>query len=60
MHVVRHHEGGELARGTDTPGSGRNFYCPVEECERSKGKDKPFPRLGQLKQVGRSMTIDTV
>lgn len=48
MHVARHHEGRKL-RGK---GGGRQaFYCPVGKCERSEGGGKPFPRLGQLKQV---------
>ena len=48
MHVARHHEGRKLRRR----GGGRQaFYCPVGKCERSEGGGKPFPRLGQLKQV---------
>ena len=47
MHVARHHEGRKL-RGR---GKRLAFYCPVEECERREGGGKPFPRLGELKQV---------
>jgi len=48
MHVARHHEGRKL-RGRG--GKRLAFYCPVEECERREGGGKPFPRLGELKQV---------
>jgi hypothetical protein len=29
----------------------KHFYCPVDGCSRGKSSKKPFPRLGQLKQV---------
>lgn len=29
----------------------KHFYCPVLDCSRGKSSKKPFPRLGQLKQV---------
>ena len=48
MHLTKHHRGEPLAHKI------RNtvYYCPVEGCERSKnGRGRPFPRLGQLKQV---------
>lgn len=48
MHVARHHEGRKL-RGRG--GKRLAFYCPVKECERREGGGKPFPRLGELKQV---------
>ena len=48
MHVVRHHHGRPLEK--DVQGV-QAFYCPVEDCERSRLKGKPFPRMGQLKQV---------
>lgn len=32
-------------------GKKRQFYCPVKDCPRGVDGGKPFPRLGQLKQV---------
>lgn len=50
MHQLKHHQGKELS-----PRSGNTkYFCPVEGCERSKESGKPFPRLGQLKQVNSS------
>lgn len=48
MHVRRRHEGKSLSVNNDEK---RVYYCPVENCDRRKGKENPFPRLGQLKQV---------
>ena len=53
MHVSRHHLGEKLSSVGRTSTTGCVYYCPVEACPRSKGTDKPFPRLGQLKQVGK-------
>jgi hypothetical protein len=47
MHVTKHHEGKKLS----VRNGATHYYCPVENCERSLSKQKPFPRLGQLKQV---------
>eukprot|EP00731_Ephydatia_muelleri_P026894 Em0018g994a len=47
MHVRRRHEGKSLSVNNDEK---RVYYCPVENCDRRKGKENPFPRLGQLKQ----------
>ena len=48
MHLAKHHRRKPLLLR-----KGNSLYCcPVSGCERSKeGKGKPFPRLGQLKQV---------
>lgn len=48
MHQAKHHRKKPLLMR-----SGSTLYCcPVSGCDRSKGgKGKPFPRLGQLKQV---------
>ena len=47
MHEVKHHRGGQLsARSGNT-----RYFCPMDNCERSREKARPFPRLGQLKQV---------
>ena len=48
MHVRRRHEGKSLSVNNEEK---RVYYCPVENCDRHKGKNSPFPRLGQLKQV---------
>ena len=29
----------------------QQFYCPVKNCPRGVDGGRPFPRLGQLKQV---------
>lgn len=51
MHISRHHEGAGLS--SVAPGN-RDiktlYYCPVVGCNRSL-VGKPFPRMGQLKQV---------
>ena len=47
MHIVRRHRDQRLQGA----GQRKVFYCPVEGCERALGQDKPFPRMGQLKQV---------
>ena len=47
MHLTKHHEGRELSVRCGTS----HYYCPVVSCERSLPNQKPFPRLGQLKQV---------
>lgn len=47
MHLQRRHAGKPLAVNSDEK---RVYYCPVENCARRKGKENPFPRLGQLKQ----------
>ena len=53
MHVARRHDGLPLERKA---GEGSvEFYCPVEGCGRSTLAGKPFPRLGQLKQVCRQV-----
>lgn len=49
MHMTRHHKGvglESIPRDKDTV-----YYCPVTKCSRSSNGGKPFPRLGQLKQV---------
>ena len=53
MHVTRRHYGKRLERESEslTSESCVAFYCPVRCCNRSKEGGKPFPRLGQLKQV---------
>ena len=49
MHITKHHRGKPLAHKVES----RVYCCPVETCGRSKNEGgKPFPRLGQLKQVG--------
>ena len=50
MHLVRHHKGLNLK---DIPSTVSNsvYCCPVHGCSRGKDKGRPFPRLGQLKQV---------
>ena len=50
MHKARHHSGKPMEKASG--GKIQQFYCPVEECKRSVGKGRPFPRMGQLKQVG--------
>ena len=57
MHVARHHEGRKL-RGRG--GKRLAFYCPVGECERREGGGKPFPRLGELKQVYKTSKANLV
>ena len=47
MHLAKHHEGRQLSARVGSIA----YYCPVENCERSLPGKKPFPRLGQLKQV---------
>ena len=47
MHFIKHHQGRKL--GVKSGSS--VFYCPVENCDRGVSSGKPFPRLGQLKQV---------
>ena len=51
MHITRHHRGENLR----SVGKGSTpdcvYFCPVGECPRSKAFGRPFPRLGQLKQV---------
>ncbi len=47
MHQVKHHQGKKLS----VRSGNSQFYCPVDNCERSRDNAKPFPRLGQLKQV---------
>lgn len=51
MHMEKHHKKKPLCIKT-----GKSVYCcPVSGCDRSKGgTGKPFPRLGQLKQVKQS------
>ena len=50
MHITRHHEGKSLTCALDR--TTKAYYCPVNGCNRSQRKEgKPFPRLGQLKQV---------
>lgn len=49
MHLARRH-GGKPLEKAKLKGQVA-FYCPEEKCERSQGKGKPFPRMGQLKQV---------
>lgn len=55
MHKVRHHDGlsmTSVAPGNQSSKRKKIYYCPVEDCNRSqKNKGKPFPRIGQLKQV---------
>ena len=47
MHLTKHHQGKNLR-----PREGKAFFfCPVRGCPRSIINGKPFPRLGQLKQV---------
>lgn len=53
MHLSRHHLGEKLSSVGRQSTTGCVYYCPVEGCPRSKGTDKPFPRLGQLKQVSK-------
>lgn len=48
MHILRHHKGCKLPVRS---GEGSEHYCPVDNCSRAQGNGKPFPRLGQLKQV---------
>lgn len=56
MHTMRRHEGRRLT--SVAPGNGnRVFFCPVEQCVRSKG-GKPFSRLGKLKQVRHQDVMD--
>ena len=50
MHLTRHHDGEKLGAGGNSS-TDCVFYCPVEGCSRSREKENPFPRLGQLKQV---------
>ena len=33
------------------PKTVKKYFCPVEGCPRSKESKRPFPRMGQLKQV---------
>lgn len=47
MHLTKRHEGRELSVRSGTS----HYYCPVQNCERSLPNKRPFPRLGQLKQV---------
>jgi len=49
MHMEKHHRRKSLGQKK----SGSALYCcPVSTCERRRGgRGKPFPRLGQLKQV---------
>lgn len=49
MHILRHHLGRTLGEGGGKKAA--SFYCPQRDCERGVGRGKPFPRLGQLKQV---------
>ena len=52
MHMTRHH-GVSLPTLPPSPAGNtmkKEYYCPVSGCNRSNG-GKPFPRLGQLKQV---------
>ena len=35
----------------NSEGKKQQFYCPVKDCPRGVDGGKPFPRLGQLKQV---------
>ncbi len=49
MHTVRHHQGRTLESKPRCEAA--VFYCPAEGCARSERKGRPFPRLGQLKQV---------
>ena len=55
MHKVRHHDGltmTSVAPGNQSSKRNKLYYCPVEDCNRSqKNNGKPFPRIGQLKQV---------
>lgn len=47
MHLTKHHEGRQLSARSGAS----HYYCPIENCERSLSNGRPFPRLGQLKQV---------
>ena len=49
MHILRHHLGRALQDGRGRKAV--SFFCPHRGCERGFGKGKPFPRMGQLKQV---------
>lgn len=54
MHIVRHHEGKDLASVASSNHVKRTklYYCPVSGCPRSRGIDtRPFKKLGQVKQV---------
>lgn len=58
MHVVKTHnmatcieEKQVFVRGATKAQVSKHFYCPVEFCPRGKDSKRPFPRLGQLKQV---------
>ena len=36
---------------SNSEGKKQQFYCPVKDCLRGVDGGRPFPRLGQLKQV---------
>ena len=61
MHLIKTHgiitcakEKEIFAKGKHEPRIEKHFYCPVKKCTRGMETKRPFPRLGQLKQVAQN------
>ena len=58
MHLIKTHsvvtcskEREMFAKGKSKSKVEKHFYCPAKYCTRGIENKRPFPRLGQLKQV---------
>ena len=69
MHLVKTHgvtncanEKKIFAKGKHElrPRLDKHFYCPVKYCTRGVESKRPFPRLGQLKQVINALVLFSV